>query len=315
MINKAIATVILAYFAVALIILLSGYVLSRESEIPILISLLSLIPLYLWKKNYEKKLELSKEINGRSKGSILFWVFALFILALLVRIPSVLSFNMPYEKAPLIYLLTLTIIVIERTDVSAFGFKTKRIWKAVLYGIVFYIILGGMTLFILYLLIYLLTNQTPVLFYDISLFLLSMPFQTLLVGISEEGLFRGYIQMHLQKFYAFKAVLVQAVLFGFWHFVWNLSPFDPLRMAQYITTTFFIGLLFGYFYSKAKNLVPLVLTHGLWNSFPIGIVENRAALELLEQTSILNQILMWALPYAIAAIMAFFFIKFLVKEI
>jgi membrane protease YdiL (CAAX protease family) len=222
---------------------------------------------------------------------------------------------MPYEKAPLIYLLTLTIIVVEGTDVSAFGFKTQRIWKAVLYGIFFYIILGGMTLFILYLLIYLLTNQTPVLFYDISLFLLSTPFQILLVGISEEGLFRGYIQTHIQKFYAFRAVLIQAILFGFWHFVWNLSPFDPFSMAQYIATTFLIGLLFGYFYSKAKNLVPLVLTHGLWNSFPMGIVENRAALDLLEQTSILNQILMWVLPYTIAAIVAFFFIKCLVKEI
>ena len=315
MIKKAIATVVFAYFVVALMILLSGCVLPRESEIPTFISLLSLIPLYFWKKNYEKKLELSKEINGRSKGSVLFWVFALFTLALLVRIPSVLLFNMPYEKAPLIYLLTLTVIVVEGTDVSAFGFKTQNMGKAFFYGIVFYIILGGMTLLIFYLLIYLFTNQMPVLSYDISPFLSSIPFQTLLVGISEEVLFRGYIQTHLQKFYAFKAVLIQAVLFGFWHFVWNLYPFDPFGMAQYIATTFFIGLLFGYFYSKAKNLIPLVLTHGLWNSFPMGIVENSAALELLEQTSTLNQILMWLLPYAIAAVVAFFFIKFLVKEI
>ncbi|MGC8896254.1 MAG: CPBP family intramembrane glutamic endopeptidase [Candidatus Bathyarchaeia archaeon] len=315
MIKKATATVIFAYFVVALIILLSGCVLPRESEIPIFISLLSLIPLYFWKKNYEKKLELSKEINGRSKSSVLFWVFTLFTLALLVRIPSVLLLNMPYEKAPLIYLLTLTIIVIERTDVSAFGFKTQNMRKAFFYGIVFYIILGGITLLIFYLLIYFLSNQMPVLSYDISPFLSSIPFQTLLVGISEEGLFRGYVQTHLQKFYAFKAVLIQAVLFGFWHFVWNLSPFNPLGMAQYMATTFFIGLLFGYFYSKAKNLIPLVLTHGLWNSFPTGIVENSAALELLEQTSILNQILMWLLPYAIAAVAAFLFIKFLVKEI
>jgi membrane protease YdiL (CAAX protease family) len=110
-----------------------------------------------------------------------------------------------------------------------------------------------------------------------------LPFQTLLVGISEEGLFRGYIQTHLQKFYAWKAIFIQAILFGFWHFVWNLYPFNPFAMAQYIATTFFIGLLFGYFYSKAKNLVPLILTHGLWNSFPAGVVENSAALNLFEQ--------------------------------
>jgi membrane protease YdiL (CAAX protease family) len=314
MLKKAIATVILTYLAVAFITLLSGYVASGESTVPIFVSLLSLIPLYLWKKNYQKA-GLLKEVDGRGKDEVLFWVLALFLLALLVRIPSVLLFNMPYEKAPLIYLITLTIIVVEGTDVSAFGFKTQKMGKAIFYGIVFYLILGGMAAFIFYLLIYLFTNQTPVLSYNISPFLLSMPFQTLLVGISEEGLFRGYIQTHLQKFYAWKAIFIQAILFGFWHFVWNLSPFDPFSMAQYIATTFFIGLLFGYFYSKAKNLIPLILTHGLWNSFPMGIVENQEALNLLEQIQFLNQILMWLLPYAIAAVVAFFFIKYLVKEI
>jgi membrane protease YdiL (CAAX protease family) len=312
--KKAIAVVILTYLAVAFIILLSGYIIPRESAFPIFISLLSLIPLYLWKKNYPSE-KLSKEVDGRGKSAVLFWVLTLFLLALLVRIPSVLLFNMPYEKAPLIYLLTLTIIVVEGTDLSVFGFRTQKMGKAIFYGIAFYLILGGMTLFILYLLIYLFTNQTPVLSYNISLFLLSMPFQTLLVGISEEGLFRGYVQTHLKKFCAWKAIFIQALLFGFWHFVWNFYPFNPLGMAQYIATTFFIGLLFGYFYSKAKNLVPLILTHGLWNSFPMGIVENQVAIELFNQTSILNQSLAWFLPYVTAALIAFFFIKHLVKEI
>ncbi|MDI6691426.1 MAG: hypothetical protein QME50_06130, partial [Candidatus Bathyarchaeota archaeon] len=186
MIKKAVASVILTYFAVGLMMLLSAYFLPRESEIPILISIIFLIPLYFWKKTCQKE-ELSKEVNGRSKSSVLFWVFALFLLALLVRIPSVLLFNMPYEKLPLIYLLILTIIVVERTDVSAFGFKTQKLTKALFYGIAFYLILGGIALFILYLLIYAFTNQTPVSSYNVLPFLSSLPFQTLLVGISEEG--------------------------------------------------------------------------------------------------------------------------------
>ncbi|MGQ9530601.1 MAG: CPBP family intramembrane glutamic endopeptidase [Candidatus Bathycorpusculaceae bacterium] len=315
MAREKIATVILAYFAVALVVLLSGYLtFPLGSLVPIFISLLFLIPLYLWKKNYQKRLELSKEVNG-GEGKVLLWIFALFILALSVRIPSVLIFNMPYEKLPLIYLLTLTIIVIERTDVSAFGFKTQNIGKAILYGIAFYLICGGLSLFNFYLLIYVFTNQMPILSYEILPFLLSMPFQTLLVGVSEEGLFRGYIQTHLQKFYVSKAIFLQAILFGIWHFVWNLSPFNLWSMAQYITITFLIGLIFGYFYSKAKNLAPLILTHGLWNSVPSGIVMSKAALDLLEQASILNQILLWVLPYAIAVTVAFFFIKYFVKEI
>ncbi len=112
--------------------------------------------------------------------------------------------------------------------------------------------------------------------YDFTLFLLAMPFMTLCVGISEEGLFRGYMQTHFQKLYTpTKAIIIQAVFFGVWHFVWNLSPFDPFGMAMYVATTFFIGLIFGYFYSKSKNLVPLILTHGLWNSVLSGVPQKR----------------------------------------
>ncbi|MGB9676259.1 MAG: lysostaphin resistance A-like protein [Candidatus Bathyarchaeales archaeon] len=243
------------------------------------------------------------------------WVFTLFILAMLVRIPSVLLFNMPYEKLPIIYLLILTIVVIEGTDVSAFGFKIQSMTRAVFYGILFYIILGGTTLSITYFIVYMVTNQTPVSSYNILPFISAIPFHTLLVGISEEGLFRGYIQTHLQRFYTYKAILIQAFLFGIWHFVWNISPFDPFGMFQYVAFTFLIGLVFGYFYSKAKNLVPLILAHGLWNSFPSGIVENEAASNLFGQAPFSTQILSSLLSYAIAAIVALFFIKYFVKEI
>ncbi|MEM3442695.1 MAG: CPBP family intramembrane glutamic endopeptidase [Candidatus Bathyarchaeia archaeon] len=313
--KKAFAISILTYFIVALTIMLAALFAQGEIWPPILLSLLLLIPLYYWKKSYGERVELSKEVNGKSMGTVFFLVFALFFLALLVRVPSVLLFNMPYEKLPLIYLLTLTIILVERTDVSAFGFKTQNLEKAISYGIAFYAILGGVVLFIYYLLIYVFTNQMPIASYSSSSFFLSMPFQTLLVGISEEGLFRGYIQTHLQKFSFYKAIFAQAILFGVWHFVWNLYPFNPFAMAQYIGTTFFIGLMFGYFYSKAKNLVPLILTHGIWNSVPAGIAENSEALALFEQNPFFSQILAWPLAYAMAALAAYLFIKFFVKEI
>lgn len=217
--------------------LLSQWIFTGESYIPLFLSMFSLIPLYLWQTSYKQKAKLSEEINGRPQGTVVFLAFSLFLLALLVRIPSVLLFNMPHEKAPLIYLLILTIILIEGKNVSVFGFKKQKMVKALFYGAVFYMIFGGTSIFLQCLLMYIITNQAPASF-AVSAFILSMPFQTLLVGISEEGLFRGYIQTHLQKFYAYKAVLIQAILFGFWHFVWNLSPFDPYGMALYITETF-----------------------------------------------------------------------------
>jgi membrane protease YdiL (CAAX protease family) len=111
------------------------------------------------------------------------------------------------------------------------------------------------------------------------------------------------------------AIFIQATFFGVWHFVWDLSPFDPIGMAQYIATTFLIGLLFGYFYSKSKNLVPIIFAHGLYNSFIEGIIGNETASTALQTIPVVSQILTLLLPYAISAIAMFLFIKYLTKEI
>jgi membrane protease YdiL (CAAX protease family) len=279
-------------------------------------SLLLLIPIYIWHKSYSEKEKLSKEVNERDKRTTLRWIFILFILALSIRVPSALLFGMPYEKTPLICLIILTIVIIEKTNISAFGFKTENIEKSLLYGFAFFTIFEGVLIISSSLLVFAFTNQMSIASYSIAIFFFAMPFQTLCVGISEEGLFRGYMQTHLRKFYTIgMTIFIQATFFGMWHFVWNLSPFNPIGMAQYIATTFLIGLLFGYFYSKSKNLVPLIFAHGLYNSFIEGIIENEAALNALQTIPVASQILTLLLPYAISAIAMFLFVKYFVKEI
>jgi len=308
----AVLKAILTYFALALIIFISAYLFS--ADVAIFFSILLLIPILIWQENHPEKEKLSKQVDGRAERTILFWIFTLFILALFVRIPSALLFGMPYEKTPLIYLTVFTIIAIEKTDVSAFGFKTQNIGKALFHGLIFYAILGGSALLTNYLLIYAFTNQTPVQSYVVAVFILAMPFHTLCVGVSEEGFFRGYVQTHLEKFYGTnKAILIQAVLFGIWHFVWDLNPFNPWGMVQYVAITFFIGLPFGYFYTKARNLASVVIAHGLWNSVQLGILANQAAFDALQAIPIAIQILIWFLPYAISVIAAILFVKFWVK--
>ncbi len=269
-----------------------------------------LIPIYIWHKNYAEEEKLSKEIKGRAKSAVVFWISILFILALAVRIPSVLLLGMPYEKTPLIYLLILTIVVIERTNVSVFGFESEKIGLSLVRGATFYLVLGGSMLSIEYLLIYVFTGQAMVVSFDVLSFLLAMPFQTLCVGISEEGFFRGYIQTHLEKLSTFKrAILAQALLFGLWHFVWNVSPFNPLGMAIYVATSCLWGLLVGYFYGKSRSLVPVVFTHGLWNSVIHAMLTNEEAISALERMPILSQISVEFLPYMIAGMFTFVFIK------
>jgi len=311
-----IAKILLTYFALALIMLLTAYFSQPTIFTPIFVSVLMLIPIYIWHKNYSEKEQLSKEVDGRNKETLLLWIMTLFILALIIRVPSALLFDMPYEKTPLIYLIILTIVLVEKTDISAFGFKTKNIEKSLLYNLAFCIVLEGVALFCSNLLSLAFTNQTLITSYSIESFLFAMPFQTLCVGLSEEGLFRGYMQTHLSQCYTpNKAIFIQALFFGIWHFVWNLSPFDAIGMSQYVAITFLIGLLFGYFYSKTKNLAPLIFAHGLYNSLLGGIIQNEAAINALQTISFTNQFLMFILPYTISIIATFFFIKYLGKEI
>ena len=280
-----------------------------------LFSLVLLVPLYLWKRSYTRKATLSRKGNGRSLKTVLGWSLALFFLALLVRVPSVVLFKVPYEKAPLIYLLTLTIVLVEKTDPWVFGFKTERTARGLLYGLLFFTILQGVFLVVQCLIVYALTGLRAVSFFDVILFFLNLPFQVLLVGVSEEELFRGYIQTSMERFGVFKAIVFQAVLFGLWHFVWDISPFDSTGMFQYITLTFLFGLFLGYFYRKAKSLIPLILVHGLWNSFQSGIVMNENVLKTLGRTSFMSQMLVRFLPYTMAFLAVLVFTEYWVREV
>ncbi|MEM2356083.1 MAG: CPBP family intramembrane glutamic endopeptidase [Candidatus Bathyarchaeia archaeon] len=313
--KKLFAITIIVYFTVALAIMLVAFLSRGESWPPMIFALTLLIPLYLWVKDYSGRIKLSDKVDKKSIGVVAGWALMLFLLALLVRIPSVLMFNMPYEKTPLIYLLTLTIVLVEKKELSVFGFKTHRMIKALLYGVVYFAILQGTILLVHCFMVYFIMNQMVFSSFDVAFFLLSMPFQTLLVGVSEEGLFRGYIQTSIEQFGVLKAVLFQAALFGLWHFVWNLSPFNLYGMLRYITITFLFGLLFGYFYAKTRNLVPLILVHGLWNSFQSGIITNTEVLDKLAQATFLTQFSAWFLPYIIAVPAVLAFTKYCVKEI
>jgi membrane protease YdiL (CAAX protease family) len=321
----AVLQTIVVSYAIGLLILASAYAyptrivdtsfLSDQGDspiyVPILLSLLLLIPIYLWQKDYRHKARLSTKINAKDKSGMLFWIFTLFTLALSVRIPSVLLFAEPYEKTPLIFLLVMTIILVERTEPSAFGFKTQGMGKSLVHGLLFFAVLSGMTFLTYDLLVYALTSRTVFQSYDFLPFLFAMSFMTLCVGIGEEGLFRGYMQTHLEEFYGVKqAILVQAILFGGWHFVWNLSPFNAWAMVEYVAQTFVSGLLFGYFYSKTRNLVPLIFAHGLWNSMQMGIITNTTTIAALQNAPLMGQILTWILPLGVSAAATFFVIKY-----
>jgi membrane protease YdiL (CAAX protease family) len=322
--NKTLAVpdwlrIIIVYYALTAVIFVVAFAYPvRDVNVTspsILLSVLLLIPVYIWVRAQRGKPATSKMKPTEDKGTTLFGIFALFALALSVRIPSVLLFGEPYEKTPLILLLVLIILLVEKSTLTSFGFKTTQMGKSLVLGLAFFAVFGLVNTLLPYGLIYAFTGQLPIQSFDTPMALLALPFMTLCVGISEEGTFRGYIQTKLERHYSWATAIVsQAILFGIWHFVWDLYPFDAFAMAEYILVTFLFGLLFGYFYNKTRNLVPLVLVHGLWNSVPTAIIADRSVIAHLETFPIKSQLLVLILPYLLSFLLASLFIKYFAKR-
>lgn len=312
--------VVAVYFLVSAVLLLFGFLFPAENEfvtsVPIALSVFLLVPIYVWYRRHSVRASLSQQIDGRDRDAIFSWVFALFLLAMAIRIVSVLWFNEPYEKTSVIYLVILAIVVVEGVDASVFGFKARNFVKSLLYGLALFAVFTFSRDLVLGSMVYALGGQLNIQLFDLAAFFLVMPFMVLCVGVSEEGLFRGYMQNHLERFYSQrKAILFQAILFGVWHFVWDVYPFDPLDMLFYVMSTFVVGLLFGYFYSKARNLVPLVLAHGLGNSFSQGSEAIYETFAMPEGVSPALQTFALIFPYVISILLTFVFTKYFVKEI
>jgi len=318
--RKEFFKILVVYFLVSSLILASNLVplgcLGGLDILPSLFSVLFLIPLWIWHTKGLKKTPLSKQIKDEPRQMVLLWVLALFFLALVVRIPSVLLFGMAYEKTPLIYLVVLSIVVLMKNEVSVFGFRADSFGRALLLGAVYYLIFDFSSLILMGAAFYVLEGQLLIEGFNLLPVLFTMPFMTFCVGISEEGLFRGYMQTRLsQVFSNKKAIFLQALLFGLWHFVWHVSPLDWLGMLGHIGSTFMFGLLFGYFYGIAHNLTPLVLAHGLVDSVPLGFVQNQKAFTLLQNLPFVTQLFLFIIPYVISFAVTFAATKFLIKTI
>jgi len=226
-------------------------------------------------------------------------------------LPSVLLFGNPYEKTPLIYLIVLTVLLVKKESLGLYCFKVGRFGRALLVGLAYYLVYDLSGFLVLNAMSFAYAGQLFFVSYDIVPFLLVFPFMTFCVGISEEGLFRGFMQTRLYMVYDWKkAVYIQAVLFGLWHFVWHISPLDLGGMAMHCFSTFLIGLVFGYFYHISRSLTPLILTHGLIDSVQYGLIAN-PNLATGESPYLLMQLVSSAVSIAVLAVST----KFLANKI
>lgn len=273
--TEEILKTILIYLLISALIFVSGLIPSGEIQgikiLPMLLSLLLLTPLLIWYCWYKKRD--NQVLTHTTEGYVWQIVLLLFALAMMVRFPMVLILGMSFEKTPVIFLTVLTIILIERGKLSDFGFKTERFSWALFTGLAYYMIFGVTWFFTFFSSVYIYTGQFIIPEFSILYSLALFPFMTLCVGLSEESLFRGFMQTHLTAIFSEKkALLIQAMLFGIWHIVWHISPINLIGMISHVVITFFFGLVFGVFYKLSKNLTPLILAHGLVDAIPYGII-------------------------------------------
>lgn len=270
--------VILVYAIVSVLVFASDYIpLGRVEDInvsPSVFSLVLLVPLFFWHKHYTQRRQLSSE-SYAGKGRVWFEVLALFSLAMAVRVPFVFVLGMAFEKTAVVYLVVLTVVLVNNRNLGSFGFRSGNFIRSLLAGLSYYLVYGIGLYGTFFALVYVATGHLVIIGYDLFPSLFVFPFMTLCVGVSEEGLFRGFIQTRLMRFHTRrKAIVVQALLFGIWHFVWHVSPFDPIGMVMHVSGSFVFGLVFGQFYSVSGNLVPLILAHGLVDTIGYGAVIN-----------------------------------------
>lgn len=94
---------------------------------------------------------------------------------------------------------------------------------------------------------------------------------TLLVGISEELMFRGILlQSVLQSLGPRLAVLISASLFSLLHSINIMGNHSLTNTLMQMVTTFILGIYAGGVTLKVRNLVPMIIFHWLWDFILIG---------------------------------------------
>lgn len=97
------------------------------------------------------------------------------------------------------------------------------------------------------------------------------------IGLAEEVFFRGYLMTRLCKWLGdHKGLFLNGFLFGLSHVISLVSQHGlkyPARDASVGLYTFLGGLLNGYMYLKARNIVPPALLHVSTNMYLSRIME------------------------------------------
>ncbi len=91
-------------------------------------------------------------------------------------------------------------------------------------------------------------------------------FDSFLIGIAEEGMYRGILMGGLlRKLRPIAAIIISAVLFSLLHFLNILGGVGLSDVSNQMISTFFMGLFLGSAYLYTKNIWFPILFHFIWD--------------------------------------------------
>ena len=289
----------------------------------------------------EKKFNLPDEPPARNLKSFIITFTGLFILIIIFRTMIIWKFNGPYEKMSMIFFLLFQILLIEQVSLSHYGLSARAPWadwkKDLKYiGFLMLIVIILLTPIII-IAIFVFSSQiediVPQMIPPNAIILISFPFQTIAVGISEELMFRGYMQENLKEFdknsdkksHFYLLILLNTLVFGCFHIPWYIEPgwiIPPENIGPMLTriaTTGAFGFFMCLIYEYTGSLRITIIIHGLWNT--LGAFLGTIFLYLdfaIFDTITLNQIILFGAiaiaPLLIGVIILLKTPKFLAKK-
>ncbi len=214
--------------------------------------------------------------RGRASASPAPWwaglgLWAFVVLSRAVAAALIAAGKMPFRMGPhlgiaatgsLFPLVALAILLGERSGGGAFGFTTRRALGQILLGAGLAVALQVIMRAPLWA-----TGQLRVGTGGLAALAQSFPTELMTIALGEESLFRGYMQVTLQRRYPWWfATLLCSVLFGLWHIPGIIFVPNPWYVFAIVGFPFAFGLLAGVMFRLTASIVGPVVAHALYNA-------------------------------------------------
>lgn len=172
-------------------------------------------------------------------------------LRFLIRIPSLILVIIPI----------IIILYLRKQSIESIGFNNNNLKKSLLLGTAF-----SLAILLLSLIIGLIQGRT---FNDPSRLLKAIPYYLIEIGLTEEIIFRGYIQTRL--FNLFKRSWMSIILVGFFFMIMHI-PFqmqvNNMGLVEFVIfdwphllITFVLHIIINITYTKYNNIAAPTLIH------------------------------------------------------